>query len=313
MMSPVTKGKLSDTIAGIDLNLLKVFEAILAEGSVSRAAARLGLSQSATSHSLSRLREIVDDPLFERKGDGVRPTPKALELAGPILLSLQSLRTVLRKSEGVFDPRVERRTFTFDIPAGVDIVVAPELVRLAKDAPGLTFRIMTGRARQVMAELRFGHSALSIDFDAPQEKGYRYEVIEEDGFVAIARKEHPAFRRELTQEQFFDLPQVALTFARRDDGSPVTNRLGEAGIARQVRLVVSSLPSIATVIASSDLISMTSRRIATMLARQFDFDIHPLPVHMPPLPITMIWHEHFDADPGHVWLRDTIRTIFRGG
>jgi DNA-binding transcriptional LysR family regulator len=311
-VSPSPKKDRSDIIAGIDLNLLKVFEAILAEGSVSRAASRLSLSQSATSHSLSRLREIVDDPLFERKGQGVAPTPKALALSVPILAALQSFRDILRRSQGEFDPRVERRNFTIDVPAGVDIAVAPELLRMSEHAPGITFRIMTGRARQVLPELRFGHSALSIDFEAPRERGYRYEVIQEDEFVVLARKGHPALKNGLTAEQFFELPQAAIVFSRKDDGSPVTDRLRDAGLRRNVRLVVSSLPTIATVVASSELISSTSRGIATLLAKQFDFEIHPMPIELPPLPITMIWHENFEGDLGHAWLRAAIRAIFKG-
>lgn len=309
-MTAATKQTTSDTIAGIDLNLLKVFEAILAEKSVSKAAQRLALSQSATSHSLSRLREIVDDPLFERKGQGVTPTPKALELSVPILAALRSLRDVLRRSDGTFDPRIERRTFTIDVPAGVDIAVAPELAQIGKEAPGVGFRIMTGRASQVLPELKFGHSALSIDFEAPREKGYRYEVIQEDEFVVIARIGHPEIAKGLTPERFLALPQVAVVFSRKDDGSPVTDRLRHAGMRRNVRLVVSSLPSIATVVASSDLISSTSRGIATLLARHFKFEIHPMPFRVPPLPIMMIWHEHYDADPAHLWLRDRMRSIF---
>lgn len=299
-----------DAIADIDLNLLKVFEAIMAEESVSQAAVRLGISQSAASHSLSRLREILDDPLFERTGHGVRATPKAEELSATILITLQHLRKVLRKHQGAFDPTQETRRFTLDIPAGVDLAVAPELIRITADSPGITFRILTSRARDVLSELRFGHSALSIDFEVPQDKGFRSELIEQDEFVAIARTGHPAFEHGITAEQFETMPQVAVVFTRRDEGSPLTNRLRDTGVRRNVRLVVATLPAIASVVASSDLISSTSKGIATLLSKQFDIALHPMPVHVPPLPIMMIWHEQFDAEPGHVWLRQQVRGIF---
>lgn len=302
----------SDVIAEIDLNLLKVFEAILAEGSVSKAAARLSLSQSATSHSLSRLRQIVDDPLFRRKGLGVEPTPKALEIAEPIRTILKSLREVLRRNVGVFDPLVEHRTFTIDIPAGIDIAVAPDLVRITENAPGISFRLMTSRASLILHELKLGHSTLAIDYEATVAKGFRSEMIVEDEFVVVARKGHPALKNGITAEVYQQLPQVAVVFNRRDDSSPVANRLREKRARRNVQMVVSSMPTVSAVVQSSDLIASASRGIATMLARQFEIEIHPMPIAVPPLPITMVWHEHFDTDPGHIWLRERVASIFRG-
>jgi len=301
-----------DTIADVDLNLLKVFEAILAEGSVGKAADRLQVSQSATSHSLSRLREIVDDPLFERRGQGVQPTPKALEIAGPVLDVLQRLRVVMRRDTGSFDPDIERRRFTLDIPAGVDIAVAPDLARLSMTWPGITFRILTSRARNVLTELRFGHTSLAIDYDSLLEEGFRSELMVEDEFVVMSRKEHPALRHGVSLELFQLLPQVIVVLTRKDDSSPVTNRLKEAGINRNVQMIVSSMPSMSAVVASSDLIASTSLRIARLLSRQHAIEIHPLPFQMPPLAITMVWHEHFEADSGHIWMREKVRSIFQG-
>lgn len=304
--------ELGDIIAGIDLNLLKVFEAIIAEGSVSRAASRLSLSQSATSHSLSRLREIVNDPLFERKGHGVQPTPKAIEIAEPILAVLHNLRDVLRKNGGVFDPLRERRSFTIDIPAGIDIAVAPELVRISEKAPGISFRIMTSRANLVLTELRYGHSALAIDYEPTVEKGFRSETIVEDEFVVVARKGHPALKNGITAELYQRLPQVAVAFTRRDDNSPIANRLRDIRTTRNVQMVVSSMPTVSAVVQSSDMIASASRGIATLLTKQFGIEIHPIPIVVPPLPITMVWHEQFEMDPGHIWLRERISSIFRG-
>lgn len=282
----------------------------MTELNLTRAAKRLDRTQSAVSHSLRRLRQITGDPLFERARNGVRATPRALEMAKEVRRGLTMIQAALERRDG-FDPEKETRTFLIDIPAGFDWLVAPLLAKQLKDAPGITIRIANARAANILNELRFRESWLALDYTPLHADGYRAETLMSDELVVVARPGHPQLSCGATEEVLRTIGQVGIGWSTLTSpvNHPVDERVQEAGLPRQVSLWVPTLASMIAIVEHSDLIAYIATRAATRFAQTHNIEIHPLPLELRPLPMIMVWHETFDEDAGHRWLRDTIKDI----
>lgn len=301
---------MKDDLCGkIDLNLLTVFDAIMAESSLTKAGERLGMTQSAVSHALGRLREVFQDRLFIRTGRGVRPTPRALELSTEISQTLDRLRAILRNQPAEFDEGSPERTFIIDIPAGIDAVLVPELAKHTRAVKKVGFQISGNRAGSIMRELRYGDSWLALDYEPTTTAHYRSEKLLEDPFVVISRKNHPALRRGLSIELFQSVEHIALTWSRDFGTTPFAQRLAQTGIRRNVKFAVPSAATLPAVVANEDLVGVVSMKMARAFSNCHAIDIHALPDNLPPMPVYMVWHESFDRDEGHKWLRDTMKKV----
>jgi DNA-binding transcriptional LysR family regulator len=294
-----------------DLNLLAVFDAIMVEGSLRGASERLKMNQPAVSQALTRLRSTVDDKLFERKGRGVVPTARALEMARSVRPAMDLMRAALAKSNG-FDPSLETRTFLLDVPAGIDAITAPLLAKRLHAAPGLKFNIASARASRMATELRFGESDIALDYEPMIAPGYQSELVYKDHFVVIGRVGHPVLTRGLTVTQYQKVGHVAVSWGSGRRNSPLEQKLRSATIARNVRMTVPNLPSMLRVVAESDLVGSTWSKVAALSAAENPgLRVFSMPFEMPPVPIYMVWHESFDHDAGHGWLRDVLRGIYK--
>lgn len=293
----------------LDLNLLSIFDTIMAERSLTKAGLRLGMTQSAVSHALARLREVTGDALFERTGRGVRPTARALEMSADVREALDRLRSTLRQKPTGFCRETAARTFLLDIPAGIDIIVVPHLAARTASSAGLNFRISGGRARSIMHELRFGETWLALDYETPEAAGYKTELLFEDPFVVIARLGHEMLEGELTREMFESADQVAFVWGREVGLSPLSQRLARLGIERRVKYSVPNLVAVAAVASTCDLAGVLPLKVARGLETIFPIGYRPIPFTVPPMPIYMVWHENFDGDEGHEWLRGTLKEI----
>ena len=180
------------------LALIPVFDAIMSEGNLSRAAERLGVTQSAVSQALARLRKLTNDPLFESHGRGVRPTPRALEIAG-------HARAALTHANAAFTPKTLdiaslKRTFVIDIGGGFDALLLPTLHKfLSKTAPDVRCLVSNTRGADLFSELKHGETELALDFQPTDAEGIRCERIGDDAAVVIARPE--ASRPEARPDQ----------------------------------------------------------------------------------------------------------------
>ena len=300
-----------DKTEKIDLNLLAVFDAIMVEGSLRRASVRLNMKQPAVSQALTRLRRVVGDNLFERAGRGVVPTARAQEMARSIRPAMDLMRSALAAAN-VFEPEVENRTFLLDVPAGIDALTAPLLAKRLHEAPGLNFNIASARASRMATELRFGETHIALDYEPMAADGYRSELLFQDHFVVIGREDHPGLVGGLGILNYQRLGHVAVSWGSGRRSSPLVQKLTAATISRNVRMTVPNLPSMLRVVADSDLLGSTWRRVAVRSAREVvGLRIHPMPFEMPPVPIYMVWHDSFDNDAGHAWLRDVLRDIYR--
>jgi DNA-binding transcriptional LysR family regulator len=306
-MPKVRKEKAEKT----DLNLLAVFDAIMVEGSLRGAAVRLNMNQPAVSQALTRLRHSVGDKLFERAGRGVVPTARAQEMARSIRPAMDLMRSALAGAN-VFEPQLESRTFLLDVPAGIDSLTAPLLAKRLGEAPGLNFNISNARASRMANELRFGETHIALDYEPLGTEGYRSELLFKDHFVVIGRDDHPGLVSGLSILAYQRLGHVAVSWGSGRRSSPLVRQLTAATISRKVRMTVPNLPSMLRVVSDSDLLGSTWRQVAVRSMRDVSgLRMYPMPFEMPPVPIYMVWHESFDNDAGHSWLRDVLRDVYR--
>ena len=303
-----------DSGGRLDLNLLAIFDAVMSEGSLTKAGRRLGMTQSAVSHALARLREVTGDPLFERTGRGVRATPAAQAMYEKVRNALDVLRACVRSPGGTNFTENEDRVFVLDLPVGIDTVIAPMLARRLSANSRLRFRISSGRAGGLLSELRLGESWLALDYEVPAAQGFRAERIIDDPFVLIARKGHPLVggQAAVTLALFEKLPQGALTWSQERGPSPLTERLGTLGIVRKVVFSVPCYSTVPALVESTDLVAALPQRLARQYLARFAIEMHAMPDIVPSMPVYMVWHESFDADEGHAWLRRLLREVCEG-
>jgi DNA-binding transcriptional LysR family regulator len=294
----------------LDLNLLVVLQALLAERSVTRAAERLALSQPAVSHALARLRRSFGDRLLVRTPHGMKPTPRAKAMAEPLERALADLTRAV-SSPGEFDPRRARRRFHMATDDYLELVLMPRLLaRVWRDAPGIDIRVHSVGARS-------GHDLAegSIDFIVDplevlgQLPGAYSQRILDERFVCIVRAGHPVLGKPLTAKAFASLSHALVAPAGRP-GSIVDTALGKLGLRRRVAIAIPHFIAAPAIIRETDAVATLPRRIALTLGDGLVL-IEP-PIALPTFTIETVWHERNHNDPAHAWLRGCISEVSRG-
>ena len=295
-------------LRGADLNLLVVFQRLLAERHVGRAAKRLRLTQSAASHALGRLRVMFGDPLFVRHPKGIEPTPRALALAPIIADILDRANCMLASSLG-FDPK-EPSTFTIGgTDLGVFTVLVPLIKRLRETAPNVDLRVRSLDGTRVIAAFdRQEVDCALIPFPEAPARIAREPAIEES-FVGIARRGHPAFRRkQITAANWAALPHL-LVSPRGENSGEADEHLGKLGLKRRVVAVVPHFLAAPIIVANSDLVMLTTRRVARHFARKLDLTMFKPPIPMRGFTIDLLTSAARATDPALQWLRNQILQI----
>jgi DNA-binding transcriptional LysR family regulator len=286
----------------LDLNLLLVFEAILRERSVIRAAERLHLSQPAMSHALNRLRRRLNDQLFVRTPAGMMPTPRAEQLALPVRRALDELQLALEPE--TFSAATAERRFAIAVNNYAAVVLAAPLIAKCRElAPGIRLSLRPSGTLNLADLLERGELDLAISaLDAPAAR-FASRVLVEDRYVAVLRRGHPAAFGALNLATFAGLPQLLIS-SSGEDISFVDTVLAAHGQARSVMLEVPYL-SAGPVLAQSDMVAVLGRRIALEFCRSYAVEIQELPFASPKLRSVMLWHRRLDDQPAHRWLRET--------
>jgi LysR family transcriptional activator for leuABCD operon len=300
----------ADQNSRLDLNLLSVFDAVMAERSLTKAGRRLGITQSAVSHALSRLRDVTGDPLFERTGRGVRPTARATEMASVVRSSLDQLRATLRARPIAFSCDSAVRRFRIDLPAGLEAIVLPELAARTSESPGIRFQFANGRAKNAMQDLRSGDTWLALDFDEIESEGYNCDLLFEEPFAVIARRAHPELHDGVDLDTIAVLEQVALDWGDERGPAPIRPRSSNRTIHPRVRFSVPNYTSMGIAVARTDVIGIVPAVVARWLARTFDITVHDCPGDLPPICLFAVWHASFEGDEGHGWLRRQFKEVF---
>jgi len=296
-------------VAGFDLNLLKAFDALYAERHVTHAGQRIGLSQSAMSGALTRLREVFKDELFVRSPAGMQPTPRADDLASPVSAALRPMREVLQAD--TFDPAAADHTVTVAMTDYAAFVLLPPLLaRLAVEAPHLDVRVrgIFGR-EEALDLLDSGEANLAIGHPVEASARILVHPLLHESFACIARHGHPAFAEGAGLGAFAAAPHL-LVSPEGDRTGLVDHKLAALGLERRVVLSLPQFLVAPFVVADTDLVATLASRVARRFAAaSFGIAVHEPPIALPGWPLAMMWHRRVDDHPATIWLRGRIAEV----
>lgn len=293
----------------IDLNLFRVFEAVLREGGITAAARTLNLSQPAVSHALSRLRDALGDPLFERRGRAMVPTPTARSLAGPVRQALRGLENTLRTLDR-FDPATARRRFTVAMrPQLEDQLLPPVIARLRSEAPGIDLTSTQVDWRNMPASLADGTVDLAIDVPGPVGPDVRRRRLRDERTVVIARRGHPLVASGpggLDLAAYLEAEHIRVSLRRHRLGLEDVE-LARLGLERRIRLRCQSHSAACRIVSQTDLLLTMAEPYARIVNEPFGNRILNAPIPFPPMDSYLYWHAGAEEDPANRWLRRMIR------
>ncbi|OAI27114.1 MULTISPECIES: LysR family transcriptional regulator [Methylomonas] len=295
-------------LRSFDLNLLVAFDWLMRERSVSRAAEKMFISQSAMSHVLQRLRQQLEDPLLVKTPAGMVPTARALALVDPVSAVLKEVEGLIR-APAPFDPAGSRRAFAIAATDYVEALLLPKLApRIARQAPGVDIRFKRTSSRFPLEALEQGEIDLVLGFEVMLNppKHLHCLALFDDCMVCVARVGHPVVNRELTLEQYIGLPHIMLSGAGSGSGQ-VDSWLAEHGLERRVALTVSHFLSAPLIVAQTDMVMAFPKRTALQIAQNQPLQWVPLPLDLPDYATVMVWHPLQDQEPANRWLRGEIR------
>jgi DNA-binding transcriptional LysR family regulator len=295
----------SMNLRSMDLNLLVVFDAVMQERSVTRAANKVFLTQSAVSSALSRLRVQLKDELFLRGPGKLRPTQRAIELEQPIRAVLTDLERVLQPE--AFDPQRHTRSFTIATNDYFTAVVAPALAQLlAREAQAVDVRIMPtgGRAYELLDS---GEADLVCTSASTVPQRMRADLLIEDDYICLVRKDHPFAKKTPTLSQYAKARHV-LVSPRGDAHGFVDEQLAERGLTRRVAMTVNHFAAAPQIVAESDMVLTVLRRIAQRFAHPKQTVMFDYPLKAPTAlrHMSMIWHARLGEHPAQQWLRQAL-------
>ncbi|MDQ5848966.1 MAG: LysR family transcriptional regulator [Pseudomonadota bacterium] len=295
-------------VGNVDLNLLRVFDAVLHERGVTPAAVRLGLTQPAVSNALARLRAVFGDALFVRTGAGMDATPFARELAEPVRQALALLESALAHGPG-FDPGTSTRAFRFYMSDLGQIEFLPPLVeRVQASAPRVRLEAVALDVEDISGALAAGALDLAVGFLPALGPPVRRQALFRDPYVCLMRADHPAIGKTLTRKKFLEASHALVSY--RGGHRVIEEALERAGLARRIALRVPHFTVVPMVLERSDLILILPLRVARVYQKRGHFKWLPPPVPIPPADVAVHWHERFEADPGNRWLREQLAELF---
>lgn len=301
--------------AALDLNLLRVFDAMMLDLSTVRAGERIGLSQPAVSSALGRLRHIIGDDLFVRDGNRMVPTSRALQLKEPVRKALIEIEDAL-SATSVFDPRTASRSFMLIGSDYFSTLLMPRLAaRVTPEAPSVTLQMIDHPSSEIFGLLSEGKADLVVDRFLQPPEWIASRKLFRSHLVCIARQGHPTLAAsgirpgsQIPPETFCAIPQVL----RSADGSKtgtVDPALARHGMTRNVVMTVPHFQAVALAVATSDLMGSIPVHFARLVAERLDLDIYLPPFESPSMDVTMYWHRRLDRDAANVWLRNHIAAV----
>ncbi|WP_433891140.1 LysR family transcriptional regulator [Streptomyces sp. CA-111067] len=290
----------------LDLNLLRVFDALLQDGSVTAASERLHLSVPATSRALGRLRRAMGDPILVRAGRGMAPTPFALRTAPRVRSLLEEASALISADREVSVGDLER-TFSIRINDGVAATLAVAAVEAtAAVAPGVVLRFV-GEGDESVEALRDGSVDLDIGVNDVVAPDIRSALLYRERVVGIVRADSPLGRhRRPSLRELCRHPHVSASRRGRTRG-PLDDALAAAGLQRRVAAVVPAFALATLLVASSPYVGLVPRRLAEQYSRTLAIRWFEIPAPLPELDVRLLWHARLDADPAQRWLRQSLK------
>ncbi|WP_249223002.1 LysR family transcriptional regulator [Noviherbaspirillum sp. L7-7A] len=297
-------------IENIDLNLLRIFDALIRARNVTLAGELVGLSQPAVSYALNKLRVITADPLFVRTPRGMEPTPRAARMALPVREILEMVkRDVFLHDE--FVPGTNNKSFTISLSdVGETVFLPPLLKRLRIDAPNIAIKSVSMMPARLEEALRCGDVDLAVGYFPDINKANFYQQhLFSHPFACLVRIGHQIIKTKLTMKQFLDASHIVIRPEGRSQ-EIFERYLEEQGIKRRIGLSIPHFMSVPYLLAESDMIVTLPLAIAQMFAKHGELKILPLPIESPTFDLKQHWHARYHRDAANQWLRRVIYETF---
>jgi DNA-binding transcriptional LysR family regulator len=293
----------------IDLNLLSVFQEVYRERQISAAARRLGLTQSAVSNALARLRRTFGDELFVRTAHGMQPTPLAQQMAEPIGAAMAQVALALSQRSR-FDPATSTRRFTLAMTDVGEVYFMPVLVERCRAlAPGVEIASLRANALSLKEDMETGRVDLAIGaFEDVSEALFQRQLFRQR-FVSMFRSSHPLARGTVDLARFVASTHLIVD-AAQSPYDRINVLLEKAGVAAQARFRVPHFTAVPYIVAASDLVVTVPQKLAESAASPFGLKWIEPPLQLPTLQTNVFWHRRFNHDPGIQWLRGLIVDVF---
>jgi DNA-binding transcriptional LysR family regulator len=294
----------------IDLNLLVVFDQLIAQRRVSRVAEQLGLTQPAVSNALARLRRLLDDPLFLRTPSGMQPTPLAEQLAAPVAQALGAIHGALNR-RAAYAPAHSERVFTIGMTDIGEIYFLPRLMdAIARAAPGVSVSTVRNAAIKLKEEMEAGHVDLAIGLLPQLDAGFVQRRLFLQRYVCLFRRGHPLDHpRRISLAEFAAAEHVVVVSAGTGHGE-VDALLERRGVRRNVRLKVPHFVAVGHILRHTDMVATVPERLAQVLVEPFGLGYAAHPAALPEIAIKVFWHAKVHKDPANQWLRQLVIETF---
>lgn len=292
----------------IDLNLLTVFDAVMTERNITRAAKKIGMSQPAMSIAISRFRHIADDKLFERTGRGVKPTPRALELSGPVSRALAVISSALEHGTE-FDLETSTRSFNLGFRDYGELVILPRLASMiSKFGSNIRLNTLPTVGMDMQKEMHFENIDLFLWLVPLENSEIRSKQIGTMEHVCIVRQNHPNISDHISIEQYADLEHVVFELPGAYGPSLIDRELWRHNLKRKRACQVYSFFHMPRIISATNMIATMPRPMAEAYASTHNIKIVPAPIPAE-IAIFLMWNKGLENDSGHQWLRNTVIDI----
>lgn len=296
-------------LRSVDLNLLVIFNALMTERNVTRAALRIPMSQPAMSNALARLRHLFKDDLFIRSSGGMEPTPRAIELSGAVYQILRQAERLMT-SNLEFDPSTAKQEFTARMSDLIGYLVLPILLKeIRAVSPGVTIDVLHISPERTIKALEADQLDFALSMALNHTNNIKSEALFEDQMVCVMRAGHPLAKKKLTLDQFLEVEQLKVAMSPTDTRF-VDNLLADQGLARKLVANVPHWLLIPEVLAHTSMLAVFSSRLANRFPPG-QLITKPLPFDSPPFFWTLYWHRRYDNSASHQWMRGLVRQSCR--
>ncbi|NOI68293.1 transcriptional regulator LeuO [Vibrio sp. 99-8-1] len=303
--SAATGYRMESTLRGVDLNLLTVFDAVMQEQNITRAAQNLGMSQPAVSNAVARLKVMFNDDLFMRYGRGIQPTQRARLLFGPIRQALQLVRNELPDS--IFTPETSTRSFKLAVCSPCDVRFAPKILTgVAESAPNIQLQMDADFDSQLSEKMRFQEVDFAIDYTCFDEAGFSSTEIFTDELVVVAAKTHPRIGDSISEQELVTEKHAKLS---KMNGMRSYSEQAYRDLDCQAAYKGTSLSNILYVVSQSELITVAPRWLVENLTDRDQLKVLDLPINNNKINGYLSWHASSEKDRGHIWMRDQLMMI----
>ncbi len=304
-MSDANERRWATALASLDANLLVALDALLQEANVTRAAKRIGITQSAMSQTLGRLRRQFDDPVLIKVGRHMEPSPFGLRIRGRLHTALAELEAVVRDRPS-FDPGSATDRFVIATVDYLAMLVVPKLrAAIAATAPGVSLAVHALDADSITAQLAAGTVHAYLGVRGQTERALQTHTLYQEHLKLLVDREHPLARATISTQAWAQAAHVHVS-PRRERGSVVGRALAAAGYDRRVALEVPFFALLPGVLSGTDLVATVPGRIAEHFAEHFGLVVRDPPIALPPFEVCVAWHPMFATEPSLAWFRDVV-------